>query len=89
MTLTAALAAHQIVAKYSLTWHDLLTPAPIKREPLHRTLRKTCAQLATRQADLREWEKRFIADLSSFPCISSKQRNILNKVAARILRGAP
>jgi hypothetical protein len=84
----AGLAAHRLLQQHDLTWSDLLLPAPVKREPLHSTWRRVCAELATRPDGLRPWERSFVADLPKFPRLSSKQRYILQEIATRVL-GSP
>jgi hypothetical protein len=82
----AASAAHRILVKSGLSWDEVLRQ-PERREPLIGTWRTTCAELQKRHGDLRVWERRFVADLPSFPRISSKQRYILAEIADRVLGG--
>lgn len=82
----AGLAAHQFIRKRGLTWRDALVREPPKREPLYSTWRAACAELMKRAGDLRPWERRFVADLPSFPRISTKQRYILAEIADRVLK---
>jgi hypothetical protein len=70
----AGLAAHRMLQQHGL-----------KREPLHSTWRRVCAELAIRPDGLRPWERSFVADLPKFPRLSSKQRYVLQEIAARVL----
>jgi hypothetical protein len=81
----AGLAAHRLLQKHGLTWPQLLTPAPVHREPLQSTWRTTCNALMERFDALRSWEKQFVVDLAHFPRISTKQRYVLNEIAQRVL----
>ncbi len=81
----AGLAAHRMLQQHDLTWSDLLVPAPVEREPLHSTWRGVCAELAARPDGLRPWERHFVTDLPKFPRLSSKQRYLLQEIAARVL----
>lgn len=86
----AVLAATRLLNRHCLRWPGLLAlPPPPKREPLHSKWRSTCAELAMRQGDLRPWERRFVADLPAFPCISTKQRYVLMEIAERVLGAKP
>jgi len=88
--LAAASAACRILAAAGLTWAELVRPAEVRREPLYRTWRATCGELAKRPGDLLPWERKFVADLPNFPRISTKQRYVLNEIAQRVLgRTAP
>jgi hypothetical protein len=82
----AGLAAHRMIQRAGVTWEQLLSPPPPRREPLHATWRSTCAELMRHPGDLRAWERKFVADLPAFPRISTKQRYLLNEIAARVLR---
>jgi hypothetical protein len=84
----AAMAAHRLLQQHQITWPDLLARPPVRREPLHGTWRTTCAELASRPDDLRPWERSFVADLPKFPRLSTKQRYVLQEIAARVL-GSP
>ena len=85
----AALAgAARILKARNLDW-DALIARPPHREPLIGIWRATCAELAARQDDLRPWERHFVADLPNFRRLSSKQRYILNEIAARVLGRTP
>ena len=81
----AGLAAHRLLQRHGLTWETLLARPLVHREPLQSKWRATCAELANRQADLRPWERKFVADLPNFPRISSKQRYVLAEIAERVL----
>ena len=88
----AVRAATRLLERNGLRWCEILSalpsppPAPLKREPQFSTWRVTCQKLAQRPGDLRPWERRFITDLPAFPRISTKQRYILDEIAARVLR---
>jgi hypothetical protein len=81
----AGLAAHRLLQQHGIAWSDLLVPAPAKRELLHSTWRRVCAELAARPDGLRPWERLFVTDLPKFPRLSSKQRYVLYEIAARVL----
>ena len=81
----AGLAAHRLVQRHKLSWKDLLTKPAEHREPLQSTWRATCADLMERAAELRPWEKKFVADLPKFQRLSTKQRYVLAEIADRIL----
>jgi hypothetical protein len=81
----AALAAARLVKATGLSWAQIITPAPVKREPLFSTWRATCAELAKRPGDLRPWERKFVVDLPGFQRISTKQRYVLKEIADRVL----
>ncbi len=81
----AGLAASRLLQQHRVTWRDLLTPAPVHREPLQSTWRVTCEKLMARANDLRPWERKFVADLPNFRRISTKQRYVLAEIAGRVL----
>jgi len=81
----AGLAAHRLMQRVGLSWEQLLAPPVVKREPLHCPWRQTCAELARHPGDPRPWERKFVADLPAFPRLSTKQRRVLNEIAARVL----
>ncbi len=82
----AVLAATRLLDRYGLKWYEILSlPPPIKREPLFSTWRLTCQKLMQRQGDLRQWERKFVADLPRFSRISTKQRYVLAEIANRVL----
>jgi hypothetical protein len=81
--LNAARLADRLVKDRGATWPDVLIP--LQREPLHSTWRRVCAELAARPDGHRPWERRFVTDLSKFPRLSSKQRCVLQEIAARVL----
>jgi len=81
----AVRAATRLLERHGMRWCEVLSLlAPIKRAPLHSTWRVTCQRLAQRPADLRPWERRFVADLPNFPRLSVKQCYILAEIAGRV-----
>lgn len=84
--LAALAAVERLLRQRDLRLRDLAALAPEPhREPLQGSWRTVCAALAERQGSLRPWERGFVADLSRFLRLSSKQRYILNEIADRVL----
>lgn len=82
----AARAANDFIKRKGITWHDAIVRQPQKREPLHSTWRNACAELQKRPGDLRPWERKFVADLPSFPRVSTKQRYVLFEIYDRVMK---
>jgi hypothetical protein len=81
----AVLAATRLLDRHGMRWPELLALASApKREPLYSTWREMCTLLA-HPSKLRPWERKFVADLPTFPRISTKQRYVLNEIAERVL----
>jgi hypothetical protein len=89
----AALVAARMVQTLGSTWEQILAPVtappppPVaeREPPLAASWRTTCALLAKRHADLRPWERQFVASLPAFPRISKRQRCVLGEIANRVL----
>lgn len=82
--LNAARLADRLLKDRGVTWTDAVAPGAEMREPLH-SWRRVCAELATQPDSLGPWEQSFVAGLPKFRRLSSKQREILQSIAERVL----
>jgi hypothetical protein len=82
----AAAAATRLLQDNGLTWRDLLTPAtPRPFAPVPTGWRAIAADCALMPERLTAWERDFLRGLPSFPRLSAKQQNTLDRIAARVL----
>ena len=87
----AGVMAHRLTQSRGLCWAEVIDPPP----PVERSLpdvgtwRSTCLELQKRPGCLRKWEVGFVRDSPRFHRISSKQRNILDEIAERVLGVRP
>lgn len=82
----AALAANRLVQSRNVTWSDVVEPPAIEKQlPEMGAWRQTVSRCLERQSFLRSWEAKFLRDLSAFQRISTKQRNVLQEIADRVL----
>jgi hypothetical protein len=90
----AGLLGTRLLKDRGLSWSDVVmppTPLPSSRPAgEHMPWRQTVRDLLARPGSLRAWERdEFLPSLLRFQRLSSKQRNILDQIAARVLgRGA-
>jgi hypothetical protein len=82
----AGLAALRLLQQRGISWQEALEPAPItKALPELGTWRQTVARCLERPGSLRPWEVGFLRDLPGFHRLSTKQRDVLKKIADRVL----
>jgi hypothetical protein len=85
----AALAAHRLVQSRGMTWGDVMQPPAIEKAlPELGTWRVTVAQCLVCPGSLRPWERTFLADVTQFRRLSTKQRYCIKTIADRVLGGA-
>lgn len=87
--LAAARLAERMRREAGVSWQELLvdtradaTP-PVPRKAFA-DWRQLCARLQRRAADLRPWERSFVASLPNFSRLSPKQRAALVSIAERV-----
>ena len=89
----AAQLANRIVRGAGLTWNELMPPRGWSRDPsrralVHLHLRRIGANWHTAAAShprwLSDWERDFLAGLSRWPRLSSKQTAILDRIALKL-----
>jgi hypothetical protein len=84
----AARAAHRLVQQHGCTWFDVVSHPPPDTDhdtdPIGADWRRTAAACSRYPHLLSRWEADFVAGLSRFPRLSSKQRLTLLNIVIRL-----
>jgi hypothetical protein len=78
----AALKANDFLRDQGLTWQEVISLPQHKSEP--ETLAELCGWLLGHSETLTAWERNFLSTLSSLNSISSKQRDQLDRITAKV-----
>lgn len=85
----AACAAHRLVQQHGVTWHDVVTPPPVRLQTYSSPPRQPQPPewiddlfLAKRNQEFcTSWEQKFLSSITTASRLSPKQKTVLEKIA--------